>query len=60
MFVSVKFHDGSVISPMFEPSESNLLAVPAFYNKILSSGLIESFTITSDSGEVLAKGQATL
>jgi hypothetical protein len=56
MFVSVKLNNGTTISPMFEPSESNLKLIPIFYKNQADSYQIHNFVITLDNGKTLALG----
>jgi hypothetical protein len=56
MFVNVKLNDGTVIKPVFEPSETNLKQVPVFYKNQVDSFQIQNFVITLDNGKTLALG----
>ncbi len=56
MFVNVKLNDGTVIKPVFEPTETNLKAVPLFYKNQADSKQIQNFVITLDNGKTLALG----
>jgi hypothetical protein len=56
MFVNVKLNDGTVIKPVFEPSETNLEQVPVFYKNQADSFQIQNFIITLDNGKTLALG----
>lgn len=56
MFVNVKLNDGTVLSPAFEPTETNLEMVPIFYKNQADSFQIQNFIITLDNGKTLALG----
>jgi hypothetical protein len=56
MFVDVKLNDGTVIKPVFEPTEANLKYVPVFYKNQADSKQILNFVITLDNGKTLALG----